>query len=264
MQPENQYPVSLAMYPEKVLPPTVPPIDISNPATFDISCEWYPYIVGALKCLRQAGTWLTVDNANTIQVLDYVDTLLEHMTSVILESCSAIYPPYACGYNFVTGGASGWDVMARNVGDLAHPYADTPTIFRPFAGRSCYETGGNDYWRFIAIQQVASTPYEIDRVTVEYSIVLGDNFNGDFLANANTTIQAWNAGVFVALFTLPQVDLTTGDNQFFTWNTGGIVADEIDVTILAGVSQNSPAAGDVVIQAIEVSGNLSSGAPPCA
>jgi len=106
----SDYPQSEAMYPESVDPPLVTPVNSANPATFNIDCSWYPYIVGALKSLRQQGTWRTSSDLELISVLDYVDTLLEHMSTVILATCSEILLPFACYYDFEAS-SSGWEVI---------------------------------------------------------------------------------------------------------------------------------------------------------
>jgi len=106
----SDYPQSEEMYPESVDPPLVNPVNTANPATFDIDCSWYPYIVGALKSLRQQGTWRTSSDLELISVLDYVDALLEHMSTVILATCSEIFLPFACYYDFEAS-SGGWEVI---------------------------------------------------------------------------------------------------------------------------------------------------------
>ena len=109
MQIPNQYPLSQAMYPESVTPPAVSPLNEANPVTLGIDCAWWPYIVGAIKSLRQAGTWSTASELDLITVQDYVDSLLEYLTQQILASCAVIPLALACDYNFEAS-ESGWSI----------------------------------------------------------------------------------------------------------------------------------------------------------
>jgi len=131
----SDYPQSEAMYPESVETPLNDPVNSTNPATFDIDCGWYPYIVGALKSLRQQGTWRTATDDQLIAVLNQVDTLLEHMTDVILAACSEIPTAFECSFNFFdTSGSWSSETGATwnsGVGWEGHPTSADPCV-EPF------------------------------------------------------------------------------------------------------------------------------------
>lgn len=100
------------------MPPTVDPDFL--PVNVGISCYWIPYVVGAIKAMRQQATWQFNDPVELTTIQDRVQELIDIFTTAINSSaCDGLLPPIACPYDFENTTA-GWNpqVLAP-YGDLA-------------------------------------------------------------------------------------------------------------------------------------------------
>lgn len=102
MFPDSPYAGPTGTFKKPVLPPTVDP-GASPTRTFTISCQWLPYIRGALQQLLLQSTWDVPDEAGLILAQARAWTLIS-----MFDECTSFVPPFACPYDWSGATSEGW------------------------------------------------------------------------------------------------------------------------------------------------------------
>ncbi len=251
MYPDSLYANARGSFERPVPPPVSGPSD-SPTSSITINCEWLPYIRGALQQLLLQSTWQDVFPGLDLtqqRVFDLID---------LFQECSTPLPPFICPFDFTTSG-DGLPFEEVAYGDLVGPWASFVTTVG-FSSVSSLEPGGDDYWQNVSISWPLGMTVSI--AIVECALagkISGDNWSDDYHV-ATSGIDLYLAGSLITSHRVVSSTIPDGDSTF-SHDFGGVNCDEIRLQFLAGVSEFSPAAGQVIIAGVIASGHASS--TPC-
>ena len=247
MWPDSLFAVPRGSFGIPVLPPSGEP-DASPTKTVSVSCEWLPYIRGALQQLLLQSTWNTSDPAVLLIAQARAANLI-----ALFDECSGSPYPFACPFPFA-GGENGW--YCKDYGSDFSPsclsnwagggwvnvsFTYTPSLPAQYSWASCHKQ---------------FTSCTITNVTMTYDLIKGSFDHGGGVQNG---IFIYSSGVVVAS---QLVDCTTdpdGTNKTISW-TGSVTADEIELRIKTEDSVVGLATGHALIKDVEARG---SGVPMC-
>jgi len=242
MWPDSPFAEARGSFVVPVEPPTVEPT--TGPTeTITVSCAWLPFIRGALKQLLLQTSWATdVVDLDTTQgrVFNLID---------LFQECGGTPFPAACPFDFRGIDGQGWvnpTSYYANSGPVGH---FVPLV--GFVGDSGYQTGSPDYWMQCIVKKTYSAPFDVHEVTVIYDLAFGSDYGGELSGGNNFGVELYNGGTLVASAYTDHAHTLTGTDQIFSHDFGGVTADEVQIFNLAGVTQNSPADGQVTVTQIQ-------------
>lgn len=212
--------------------------------SFTIACEWLPYIRGALQQLLLQATWKVGNPAQLALVQARAATLI----SLFTECAAAIN--IACGYGFPPLDQEGWTVVQR--GSLTPP-GGSYSLLGGFDSTSSFESGGNDWWDSVTIERQFSNAFDVYDVSFTYDLTLGSDYHGDLASNPSGIIL-WNGGSVVASDLSSAAGYAPGADINHSHDFGGVSADRIWITMLAGVNQFNTPTGTASVTSAGVTG----------
>jgi hypothetical protein len=243
--PDTLYAAGRGSFLRPVAQPITNPSDTPT-VSVAINCDWLPYVRGALQQLLLQATWIEGFPGLDItqgRVFDLID---------LFQECSAPVAPFVCVDDFTRSGTGlPWTMVGR--GDLTAPTA----VFVPTIGWSAvssFEAGGADFWMCVSIHLMLASAAEIGIVQCGLAgVAKGSNYAGDLAAN-NSGILIYNAGVYVTSHLAVANTIPDGDS-IFSYDFGGAVGDEVQLTFLFAVTQFGPADGQGFIAGAIVTGH---------
>jgi len=121
MFPDSPFATAVGSFQSAVLPPSVDP-DATPTKSFDISCEWLPFIRGALQQLVLQSTWKTDDPAVLLLAQQRAMTLI-----AMFEECTTLIVPFECFGDFseTANPFATWAVHCNGVWNDVLAYTET-------------------------------------------------------------------------------------------------------------------------------------------
>jgi hypothetical protein len=226
-----------------------------------VNVAWLPLIAGALKQLWLETTWDAPTLADLLAVQAQVTALIDLFNLALHTAgeCGSTEPPFICSYGFATA-VSGSPWLEAPRGDLVSPTAHFQTGVG-WSTVSSYEPGGDQYWQCVTVGVDFPGPVSLNIVQVGLvGWSKGSDYAGNLAANVSG-IEVFSLGVQVDQHFIGSPDIPDG-SSILAHDFGGITADRVVVTFLAGVTHTGPADGLGFIAGIIATGSAPDPACP--
>jgi len=213
--PDSPYAGATGTFKRPVLPPGVDPTATPS-KTVTFSCNWLPYIRGALQQLLLQSTWQYSSQA----ALDLVQAQAATLISMF-DECSG-GSGYACSWDF-TLSPGPWTDMG-SVPLWTPPSTAVWSLFYGAWVDTDHSAGSGDDVRACDIGLVLSSPIHVGAMSFAFELQKG----GLALSPANVGVQMWSAGFAASLFSSygPVTGYADGSNGFT------LVQDVANVSII--------------------------------
>lgn len=166
MWPDQRYAPARGSFERPVPVPTSEP-DATPTRTVSVSCQWLPYVRGALQQLLLQATWQTDDPGTLLLTQQRVFNLID-----LFSECEG-GPGLACPFDFTAGAASdGGFVPVTQAGITP----DTTGAFESGIGwvsTDATAIGDGSTFNDVSIVKTFAVPIVIDDIFIEYNVSRG-------------------------------------------------------------------------------------------
>jgi len=229
-----------------VLPPTVDP-DASPTKAFTISCQWLPFIRGALLQLVLQATWKTDDPAVRLLAQQRAMLLI-----AMFDECTSLQVPFACEgdvrlnqnpYGTFGVGAEGQWVMGSGYGSTC-----------------CTLNISNHHYAALILHINFTNPVTISNVHLEYDYAQGENGDpSDY--GLDVYDNGGGSGLIGSPITMASMVSVSGQSYDSGSHSTPISSLGINLISAIGISHDPVIQGLALLKRINISGSSTN--PPC-
>jgi hypothetical protein len=211
--------------------------------TVVVSCEWLPYIRGALQQLLLQSTWNTNNPAFLTDIQGNVANLID-----LFSECSTSDLPFTCDYDYLVSQGS-W-------GNVSHPDYSPSEFGEYVAGGGWFATENQSialgsWLTSIDIIKTFSPPVAVNHLKAQYDLAKGSfAFPG-----YNTGFYGYSSGVLVLQHTVASIFDPDGSGKILDFDFPEVTIDLLEILMIAGDAMSSPApGGSLNLTKVEVDG----------